>query len=108
MKPVMDDYSSMVLIIEKNFSLFTTIAHILGSSVLVKVQLILGINDAVVVGVHHLEQVLRLPICDLQTSDLLNCLLELPLHVTGQFKRIDKKSTFSILLLKTWYSSSST
>ena len=68
---------------------------------LVKVQLIVGINYAVVVGVHHLEQVLRLSIRDLQTSDLLNCLLELTLHVKGQFKTIGKISTFSILLLKT-------
>ena len=76
----MDVYSGMVLIIEKDFSLFTAIGHILGSSMLVEVQLVLCINYPVVVGIHHLEQVLRLPICDLQTSDLLNCLLELTLQ----------------------------
>ena len=85
----MDDYSSMVLIIKKNFGLFTTIGHILGSSMLVKVELILGINYAVVVGIHHLEQVLRLSVCDLQTSDLLNCLLELPLKNVKIQKRND-------------------
>ena len=73
------DYSGMVLIIEKNFSLFTTICHILRSSMLVEVQFIFCINDSVVVCVDHLEQVFGLPISDLQTSDLLNCLLELSL-----------------------------
>ena len=70
----------MVLVIEKNFSLFTAIGHILGSSMLVKVQLVLCINNAVVVGVHHLEQVLGLPVRDLEASDLLHCLLELTLQ----------------------------
>ena len=70
----------MILITEKNFSLFTAISHILRSSMLVKVELIFCINDAVVVGIHHLEQVLRLAISDLQPGDLLNCMLELTLQ----------------------------
>ena len=46
---------------------------------LVEVQFIFCINDSVVVCVDHLEEVFGLPISDLQTSDLLNCLLELSL-----------------------------
>ena len=98
------DYSCMILITEKNFSLFTAISHILGSSMLVKVQFIFSINDAVVIGIHHLEEVLRLPISDLQPGDLLNCMLELTLDKVKGQKRIYyfcKMSTFSILLLKT-------
>ena len=73
----------MVLIVKMIFSLFSTIGLILCSSILVKVEFILCINDSIVVGIHHLEQELRLTICDLQISDLLNCLLELTLHIKG-------------------------
>ena len=73
----------MILIINSNFCLFTTIGYILWSSMLVNVQFILDIKDSVVVGVHHLEQELGLAIRDLLTSDLLNCLLELSLHIEG-------------------------
>ena len=90
----------MVWIRKENFSLFTTIGRVFRSSMLVKVKLIFCVNYSVMVGIDHLEQVLRLAVGDLQPGDLLNRLLELPLHVKGQ-RRIFKMSTFSILLLKT-------
>ena len=73
----------MVLIIWKITSLFLIIGLILRSSILLKVEFILCINDSVLVGIHHLEQELRLAISDLKISDLLNCLLELSLHIEG-------------------------
>ena len=77
----------MVLIIWKITSLFLIIGLILRSSILLKVEFILCINDSVLVGIHHLEQELRLAISDLKISDFLNCLLELSLHIEG-LKRI--------------------
>ena len=71
-------YSGMILIINSNFCL--TIGYILRSSMLVNVQFILDIKDSIVVGVHHLEQELGFAIRDLLISDLLDCLLELPLQ----------------------------
>ena len=90
----------MVWIRKENFSLFTTIGRVFRSSMLVKVKLIFCVNYSVMVGIDHLEQVLRLAVGDLQPGDLLNRLLELPLRVKGQ-RRIFKMTTFSILLLKT-------
>ena len=73
----------MILIIWKIFSLFAIIGLMLWSSMLVKVEFILCINDSILVGIHHLEQELGLAISDLKISDLLNCLLELSLHIEG-------------------------
>ena len=46
----------------------------------VKVQFILCINDSIVVGIHHLEEELRLAIGDRLVGDFLDRLLELPLQ----------------------------
>ena len=43
----------------------------------VEVKLVLDVNNAVLVGIHHLEEVVVLSLCDLHLGDLLNGTLEL-------------------------------
>jgi len=55
------------------------VASVLRGPVLVQVQLVLRVDDPVLVGIHHLEQIFGFPVCDFQTCDFFHRAFEFTL-----------------------------